>query len=452
MRWHAELAWTGDGLAEDVLIEASGGRFTAIRPGTPRPSDAFRLPGLTLPGFANTHSHAFHRALRGRVQHRQGTFWTWRERMYALAARLTPDGYFRLARGVYGEMARAGITCVGEFHYLHHKPDGTPYDEPNAMGEALLAAAAEAGIRITLLDALYLRGGYGKELEGVQLRFGDGDARAWARRVSALRSRALTRPHARVGAAVHSVRAVPREQIPTVAAWAREHAAPLHVHLSEQRAENEECLAEHGISPARLLAEAGALGPRTVVVHATHVTAADLDLLAGTSTGVCLCPTTERDLADGIGPAAAFRDAGCDLTLGTDQHVSTDMCAEARAVEWGERLKSGKRGTFTAFELLTAATSTGHEALGWPDAGRLEPGARADLVTIALDSLPLTGTDPALAAESAVFTATPSTIHHVVASGRTIVRNSHHLLLPHLEPNLNTTIQDLWSTLTPLSP
>ncbi|ROO83258.1 formiminoglutamate deiminase [Actinocorallia herbida] len=440
MRWHAELAWTGDGLAADVLIEASGGRFTAVRAGTPRPSDAYPLPGLTLPGFANTHSHAFHRALRGRAQHGAGTFWNWRELMYSVAERLTPETYFALARAVYGEMARAGIACVGEFHYLHHAPDGTPYADPNVMGEALLDAAAEAGIRITLLDALYLRGGYGSELSGAQLRFGDGDARIWARRVSALRARTLSRPHARIGAAVHSVRAVPREQIPIAAAWARDHAAPLHLHLSEQRADNEECLSEHGISPARLLAEAGALGPRTVAVHATHVTAADLDLLAGTSTGVCLCPTTERDLADGIGPAAALRDGGCDLSLGTDQHALVDMFAEARAVEWGERLKSGKRGSFTGFELLTAATSTGHEALGWPDAGRLEPGARADLVTVALDSVALAGTAPATATDTVVFAATPSDIEHVVVSGRTVVRDGRHLLLPHLEADLAAAV------------
>ncbi|WP_460365550.1 amidohydrolase family protein, partial [Actinocorallia lasiicapitis] len=200
MRWFAELAWLGDGVAHDVLLEAEGERFTAVTRGVPAPPDAVQLPGLTLPGLANAHSHAFHRALRGRTQTGEGTFWTWREQMYKVAARLTPDSYFTLARAVYGEMALAGIACVGEFHYLHHRPDGTPYPDPNAMGEALIAAAREAGLRITLLDACYLTGGIGEPLRGPQIRFGDGTADGWERRVSALHAAVAGAPHARVGA------------------------------------------------------------------------------------------------------------------------------------------------------------------------------------------------------------------------------------------------------------
>ena len=438
MRWHAELAWLGDGVAADVLLEADGERFTAVTPGVPPPPGATRLRGLTLPGLADAHSHAFHRALRGRVQTGRGTFWTWREHMYRVADRLTPDSYRALATAVYAEMALAGISCVGEFHYLHHRPGGAPYDDPNAMGEALIAAAADAGVRITLLDACYLTGGIGRPLQGTQLRFGDGTAGDWTRRVDDLHERTgKTRtPHARVGAAIHSVRAVPREQIHAVADWARDRGAPLHVHLSEQPAENEACRDAYGMTPARLLAECSALGARTVAVHATHLTPEDIALLGATATGVCLCPTTERDLADGIGPARDLYRAGSPVCLGTDQHALVDMFEEARAVELNERLRTGERGHWTAGELLAAATWTGHHALGWPEAGRLEPGAYADLVTVALDSVRTAGAGPGTAAEAVVFAASAADVRSVVVSGREIVRDGRHLLVPDVPGTL----------------
>lgn len=423
-RYHAALAWLDGGPFRDVLIEVrADGRFGAVTPGVPAPPDAARLPGLTLPGFANTHSHAFHRALRGRTQAGPGTFWTWRERMYRLATRLDPDSYRALATAVYAEMALAGITCVGEFHYLHHQPDGRRYAEPNAMAAALAQAAATAGIRLTLLDTCYLTATVdGGGLAGPQRRFGDGDADGWAARVDAFIPPAGT---VRVGAAVHSVRAVPAGQIPTVAAWAAGRGAPLHVHLSEQRAENEACLAYHRRSPTELLADAGALGARTTAVHATHLSDVDRSLLGDTGTGVCLCPTTERDLADGIGPARALADAGCPLSVGTDSHAMIDMFEEARGVELHTRLRDERRGQFTAADLLAAATAGGHRALGWDDAGRIAPGARADLVTVTLDSVRTAGADPA----AIVFTATAADVSHVVADGRVLVRDGHHVAL-----------------------
>jgi formiminoglutamate deiminase len=436
MRYHASYAWLGDAVAADVLIEISGERFSRVTSGVPAPSDAVRLTGLTVPGLADAHSHAFHRALRGRVQADRGTFWTWRSRMYEVAARLDPDTYYALARAVYAEMVLAGISCVGEFHYLHHGPSGTPYSEPNAMGSALVAAAAEAGIRITVLDTCYLTGGIGEPLAGPQLRFGDGTATAWASRVSALRPAA----HARFGAAIHSVRAVPRDQLGTVEAWAGLQGAPLHVHLSEQPAENAACEAAYGLSPTGLLAEAEALGPQTVAVHATHLSATDIDLLGGTHTGVCMCPTTERDLADGIGPARALADAGSPLSLGSDQHAMIDLFEEARAVELDERLRTRQRGHWTAGELLTAATAAGHAALGWPEAGRIEPGAYADLTTVTFDSVRLAGAPPAHLAESAVFAASPADVRHVVISGRETVRDGRHLLVGDVSAALAETI------------
>ncbi|MGI5213705.1 formimidoylglutamate deiminase [Plantactinospora sp. CA-290183] len=425
MRYHAEYAWLPDRTepAADVLIELADGRFTSVTAGTAAPPDARRLPGLTLPGLANAHSHAFHRALRGRTQGGRGDFWSWRDRMYAVAGRLDPDGYLALARAVYAEMALAGISCVGEFHYLHHAPDGTPYAEPNAMGAALVEAAAQAGIRLTLLDTCYLTSSVdGAPLADPQRRFGDGDAAGWADRAAAFTPAG---DHTRVGAAIHSVRAVPADQLGTVAGWAAERDAPLHLHLSEQPAENDACRAYHGRTPTALLADAGVLGPRTTAVHATHLVDADRLLLGGSGTGVCLCPTTERDLADGIGPARELADGGSPLSLGTDSHAVVDLFEEARAVELDERLRTRARGHFTPVELLHAATAAGHAALGWPDAGRLAPGRRADLVTVGLHSARTAGVPPA----GLLFAATAADVTDVLVDGRQVVREGRHATL-----------------------
>lgn len=422
-----ELAWLGGEAAEaGVLVELEGERIAAVQAGVASPpAGAETLSGLTVPGFANAHSHAFHRALRGRTQRGRGSFWSWRERMYEVAAALDPDSYRGLARATFAEMALAGITAVGEFHYLHHGPGGVPYGEPNAMGEALIAAAADAGVRITLLDTCYLHGGIGEPPDETQLRFSDGDAGSWAERAGALGASA----GARVGAAVHSVRAVDPAAIETVADWARERGCPLHAHLSEQPAENEACAAAYGVSPTRLLAEGGALGPGFTAVHATHLLAGDIALLGSNCCCCCFCPTTERDLADGIGPARALIDAGASLALGSDSHAVIDPLEEARAVELDERLASGERGRHEAPALLAAATADGHAAIGWPDAGRIEAGALADLVTIRLDSVRTAGATAATALDAAVFAASAADVETVICSGRRVVDGGRHLEL-----------------------
>ena len=426
-----ERALLPAGVVDDVRVTIEGGRFVEISPvdrgnthstagipadqrDLPRSTgEITSLPGLTIPGLANCHSHAFHRALRGRTQRGQGTFWTWREQMYDVAARLTPDTYFDLAFATYREMAAAGISTVGEFHYLHHQPDGTPYDDPNAMGHALIEAARQAGIRITLLDTCYLSSGFGKEPEGPQVRYSDGTADAWAERVAQVRDA----DHARIGEAIHSVRAVPKDQLATVAG-SRPAMSPLHVHLSEQRAENEQCLEAYGVTPTRLLHDAGALDQRTSVVHATHLTEADIALIGGETAYADFCPTTERDLGDGIGPSRRLHDAGARLTLGSDSHAVIDLFEEMRAVELDERLATQRRGHWSAAELLEAATSTGHRSLGWADAGRIEVGQRADLVTIDTASPRTAGTGAD--EHTAVFAATAGDITHVVVDGRVV--------------------------------
>ncbi|GHH87253.1 formimidoylglutamate deiminase [Streptomyces capitiformicae] len=447
-----EHAWLGThvepGVTLTVATEGSdhAGRITAVHTDTPTPPPGAEvLRGLTIPGLANAHSHAFHRALRGTVQVGSGTFWTWREVMYQVADRLTPDTYHALARAVYAEMALAGITSVGEFHYVHHAPGGTPYADPNAMGEALIEAAAEAGIRITLLDTAYLSAGFGPAPDQHQapnhhqLRFSDGTAEAWAERCSVLKDR----DHARIGAAVHSVRAVPAGQLATVARWAQERRAPLHVHLSEQTAENDACQAAHGCTPTQLLAEHGVLGPKTTGVHNTHLTDTDIALLGDSGTGTCMCPTTERDLADGIGPAVALQRAGSPLCLGSDSHAVVDLLEEARAMELNERLRTRTRGHWPAAALLRAASADGHAALGWDEAGTLEPGALADFTTIALDSVRTAGPLPRLGAETAVFAASAADVRHTVVGGRHVVWDGAHALVPDVPKALADAVAAL---------
>ncbi len=413
-----EYAWLGgDRATPGVRVDVAAGTIAAITTQTERDqvgSAAVHVAGLTIPGLANCHSHAFHRALRGRTQGERGTFWTWRNQMYAVAERLDPDTYFTLARAVYREMVCAGFTVVGEFHYVHHQPDGAPYQDPNAMGRSLTAAAEEAGIRITLLDTCYLAAGIDSAPEGVQVRFSDGDATSWAGRISALVPNANTR----IGAAIHSVRAVPPDQLGAVTEWAASTQAPLHVHVSEQRAENQACMAAYGRSPVQLLDEAGAIGSRTSVVHATHLSQDDVDVVGKRSAYACFCPTTERDLGDGAGPSRALHQAGARLTVGSDSHAVIDPFEEMRAVEMDERLHSEERGHWSAAELLTAASGTGHESLGWPDAGRIEVGAPADLVTVDLRSVRTAGTGDGL--ESLVFAATAADVVHVVSGGHVV--------------------------------
>jgi formiminoglutamate deiminase len=426
MKLWCELAWLGGERADPgVLVETDGDRIDRVSAGVEAPGDAERLAGLTLPGLANAHSHAFQRALRGRTHRGSGSFWTWREQMYELAGSLDPDSYLALARATFGEMALAGVTLVGEFHYMHHGPGGTPYGDANAMGHAVLRAAEEAGLRITLLDACYLHGGFGEEPDEVQRRFSDGGADAWAQRVSALSGGA----GARIGAAIHSVRAVDPEAAAIVSAWAADQAAPLHAHVSEQPAENEGCLEAYGRSPTGVLAEAGALDERFTAVHATHVTDVDVTLLGDAGATCCLCPTTERDLADGIGPARRMRDAGAALALGSDSHAVIDLLEEARAMELDERLATGVRGNHSAADLLAAATTGGYASLGWPHGGRIAEGGVADLVTVSLDGVRLAGTHAEDALAAVVFAGGACDVRHVMVGGRLVVRDGAHVTI-----------------------
>jgi formiminoglutamate deiminase len=381
------------------------------------------LEGVTLPGMANTHSHAFHRALRGRVNGGGGNFWNWREQMYQIAAQLNPDTYLALARAVFAEMVLAGTTLVGEFHYVHHRPGGKKFGDPNAMGLAVRQAADEAGIRLTLLDTCYLEGGLNGgghvELHPGQLRFSDGSVDAWAERMLARRPET---DRVRLGAAIHSIRAVRKEDLPKVVEAAG--SMPLHVHLSEQPGENMACQMYYGCTPTELLDGAGALGHNLTSIHATHLTDRDIELLGATGTGACLCPTTERDLADGIGHARALHDAGTPLSLGSDQHVVIDPFEELRGLEMHERLVTNERDRFAPNDLLLAASFNGYRALGWSDGGHLSKGALADFVTVRTDTVNTAGSAP----EQIIYSCVASDVSTVVVGGDIVVRDGQHRL------------------------
>lgn len=374
-------------LLPDLLLDARGvrtgvgvtfesGRVVEVGPTT----GGERLPGRALaPGFVNAHSHAFQRGLRGSVEHRDPShpdddFWTWREQMYALAKSLDPASIREASKRCYREMLFAGYSSVAEFHYVHHRPDGEPYDQPNALAKAVAEAAEEEGIRLLLLPVAYARGGIP--------RFRDTEVEEFLDRVDTLREWAKGRELVEIGAAAHSVRAVPRGWLERIGEYARRSDLPLHVHADEQPREIEECREEYGIRPIELLAETGSLGPQTTVVHATHADERELGLLAEHGSRVCACPTTEGNLGDGFLPAQSILRLGIGLQVGSDSHVRIDPFEELREIETGARRLSGKRNVLVQPEEDSPAPWL--LRAGWGREG-LEPGGPADFVEIDLE-------------------------------------------------------------------
>ena len=377
---------------------------------------------LLLPGMVNAHSHAFQRQIRG-ATHRRGahdpsSFWSWREAMYRAADQLDPEAVFLATRGCYREMLRAGITCVGEFHYLHHTRDGQPHADPNELSRQVIRAAAAAGIRLVLLSVYYARAGAGRAPLPEQRRFCDPDVDAYLARLDVLRGEGV-----HLGVAPHSVRAVPREALRDLAAYANLHALPLHMHVSEQPQENAECQAEHGVTPIALAAATGCLdrpGGFTAV-HAIHLEPADFAALAGHN--VCACPTTEADLGDGIIPASEHLRRGVHLALGSDSNAVIDLVQEARLLEMHERLRTRARLCLAGPDgqlgpaLLKIATLHGARALGRPELGRLRVGAPFDACTVDLGHPTLAHIDPAHALDALLLSGTAAPIDRVFVGG-----------------------------------
>ena len=378
-------------------------------------SDGERLAGRALmPGFVNDHSHAFQRGLRGHVERvdparPHDDFWTWRERMYGLAEALDPASMREAGRRCYAEMLSAGYTSVTEFHYVHHRPDGTPYEDPNAMAGALISAAGDAGIRLLLLPVAYVRGGVA--------RFRDAELDGFLARVEELRGEAEDRPLVEIGVAAHSVRAVPRGWLEGLARYAQANDLPLHVHADEQPGEIEACVEEHGMKPVELLAETEFLGPRTTIVHATHANGRELDLMAEHGASVCACPTTEGNLGDGFLPAEGIMGRGIPLSVGSDSHVRIDPFEELREIETNARRLSGRRNVLVP----PGETSPAPWLLraGW-GRGAMEAGAAADLVEIDLTHPAVADVDPEALPAALVFGAGSGGVAGTWVAGRRV--------------------------------
>src|SRR5437868_5773672 len=399
----------------DGFVEAVGD--------APQGAEIVPMPGRALlPGMVAAHSHAFQRAIRGRTEHRnhpRDDFWSWREAMYAAAERLSPEDLYAVSRFCFLEMARAGITAVGEFHYLHRDPSGKPYADPNELDLAVARAAKEAGLRMVLLRVAYARSGFRVPDNPRQKRFIEGSADEYLRNLDAL-SRQVP-----VGAAPHSVRACPAEWIRDIAAEAFRRGWPLHLHVSEQRGEVEQCQAEHGTTPALVLERLGALRESTTAVHGVHLTAQDIAALGRAHATVCACPTTERNLGDGVVRADLLLVSGVRLCVGSDSEVQLSPLEDARQLEYHLRLVEEQRAVLDSehggvgglgAKLYAIASEGGMRALGLGGGG-LRPGEPADFIVADLDDPSIAGCNADDLMANAVFSMERTAIRETWVNG-----------------------------------
>jgi formimidoylglutamate deiminase len=457
-----------------------------------------RLRGRALlPGMVNAHSHAFQRVIRGRTEYRgaraSDSFWTWREMMYAAAARLSPEDIYDASRMAFLEMAITGITSVGEFHYLHRTPEGREYDDPNLLAREVVRAARDVGIRIALLRVAYARAGHRKEPDARQLRFIEPDPETFIRHAGSLArdlaadapAHAPARPGARdespalawLGVAPHSVRAVTVEYLRELSAFARAEGLPLHAHVAEQPAEVEACLAEHGRTPVALLAAEGVLDARFTGVHAVHVTAEEVAQLGAAGACVCACPTTERNLGDGVVPADALLGAGVPVALGTDSHAQIDLLEDARELEYHLRLTSLRRNVLApaadaggaegegrgggggrpegargeegrgmsalAARLFECATRAGARSIG-AHAGAFEPGRAADFFTVDLDDPSVAGACAEDLLPAVVFSLSRAAVRETAVGGRLVTEAGRHAAQDDIVSRFAALQRRLW--------
>jgi formimidoylglutamate deiminase len=402
-------------------------------------SEVCRLSGCALlPGMIDVHSHSFQRALRGKAESRRRSgpdFWSWRNSMYRCALALTPEEIYDVARMAFLEMMSAGITTVGEFHYLHRSPDGSVYDDPNLLAKQVIRAAESVGIRIVLLRSAYVRAGFGLPSDPGQIRFLEPEADVFLRHADDLRNE-ISRMSSTVsfGLAPHSIRAVPRTYLQTISAWAHKHNMPLHMHVAEQPAEVEASIAEYGVTPFQFLDDLGLLTQDFTAIHAIHLGAGDIERLARGNITVGACPTTERNLGDGILCADRLIDAGVSIALGTDSHTQTDALENARELESNLRLLylqravlDGRQGRPLASLLFDSASSAGARSLHL-DAGTLQPGRPADFFTVDLADASIAGSLPDELLTNIVFSMSRSAIRHVAVDGKIRIDHTRHVL------------------------
>lgn len=399
--------------------------------------DAIRLQGRALlPGMVNAHSHAFQRVIRGRTEHRSehstDSFWTWREEMYAAANRLEADDIYNVSRMAFLEMALTGITAVGEFHYIHHQRDGSPYSDPNLLEREVIRAARDVGIRIALLRVAYARAGYQTEPNPLQIRFIEQTPDIYLKNLEQLLGAPeLSDGTAWIGVAPHSVRAVPLDYLKPIIAFANERELPVHMHVAEQPAEVSACIEEYGRSPVALLETEGLLSKRFTAVHAIHVTPKAIASLARAGAFVCACPTTERNLGDGVVPVDAYFDAGVRIALGSDSQIQIDLLEDARELEYHLRLQKMQRNVLApdlARKLFDCATINGSVSIGLHGGGKIEAGSPADFFTVDLNDLSIAGATSDSLLTNIVFSLSRTAVRDVFVGGKQIVKNGGHRL------------------------
>lgn len=410
--------------------------------GVDETADVVRLTRRALlPGLVNAHSHAFQRVIRGRTERRSpnttDSFWTWREQMYAAANRLTPQDIYAVSRMAFLEMALTGITAAGEFHYIHHSPDGSPYDDPNLLAREVVRAARDVGIRIALLRVAYARAGFETAANPLQVRFIEPSPDVYLKHFEQLLAAPeLDRKTTWAGIAPHSVRAVPLDYLKTIVAFANQRDLPVHMHVAEQPAEVSACIQEYGRSPVALLDTEGLLSSRFTAVHAIHVTPKAIAAIARSRAQVCACPTTERNLGDGVVPVDAYFNAGVPVSLGSDSQIQIDLLEDARELEYHLRLQQTARNVLApqddsssgalARRLFDCATINGARSIGF-NGGKIEPGAPADFFTVDLDDPSIAGSSPDDLLANIVFSLSRTAVRDVIVGGQRIIENGRHV-------------------------
>ena len=432
-RFRCDHALLPEGWADDVVVEVDGrGAVVAVAAGTPGAG----LPSIgrwVVPGMPNLHSHAFQRAMAGLAEHGHGgddDFWCWREAMYAVAARLAPETLQAIAAQLYADLLCAGYTAVCEFHYVHHRPDGTPYAPASAMSDALLEAAREAGIGITLLPTLYQTGGFdGRPLAPRQARFAHA-VDGFLDLVSRLRG--AEDADTRIGVALHSLRAVPPGSLAAVLGAGVADAGPVHIHVAEQVGEVDDCLRERGARPVAWLLDHAAVDPRWCLVHATHLSSEERARLARSGAVAGLCPTTEANLGDGLFALPEWLELGGAFGIGSDSHVCVSPAEELRWLEYGQRLRllrrnvaAPKHGGSTAQALWLGACLGGAQACGRP-VGAIAPGCRADLLVLDDGAPVFAARGPDRVLDALVFGGGQGGLRDVYVGGRLVVEAGHH--------------------------
>jgi formimidoylglutamate deiminase len=434
-----------------LLIGPTGSVLAA---GTNAPDAVVDLPGKALfPGFVNAHSHSFQRLIRGKSESRATSgrdFWSWRGTMYHAAAKLDPQDVYDVARMAFLEMLLSGTTTVGEFHYLHNAPGGRPYDDPNLLSKQIIGAARSVGIRIVLLRSAYLRSGYELPPDPGQIRFFESASQFLDNMEGLSKEYPADSTAVRLGVAPHSLRAVPLRELKEIAAWTRERNLPLHMHVAEQIGENEACLREYGLTPVALLGREGLLAPDFTAVHAIHISADEIELLAKANATVCSCPTTERNLGDGVIVADQVMRKGIRVAFGSDSQAQIDPLEDARELEYHLRLERQQRAILDqigeqtlASRLFDCATVHGARALGVPSGG-LIAGSSADFFTVDLDDVSIAGNSGNDLLPLAVFSLSRSAIRDVMVNGRWVVRDQRHPLQEEIVARFKELHRKLW--------